>query len=188
MDVLVRAFESLRDFVPALAVLAAVAMALTLAGRLLAARGRRSGSTLAFARPLLMLALTALGIVAVIVALPLGETTRGQLLSLLGLLLTAILTLSSTSFVANAMAGLMLRGVRNYHLRNLGECFLIDDDFMQRFSAAPAGIADSPEKISMPRCMNSRNSSVSSWFRPAGATPATDGCTVSARGCGWACG
>jgi 3'-5' exoribonuclease len=33
-----------------------------------------------------------------------------------------------------------LRGVRNYHLRNLAECFLADDAFMSRFTAAPAGV------------------------------------------------
>lgn len=34
----------------------------------------------------------------------------------------------------------LLRGVKNVHLRNLAECFLTDDDFMARFTAAPAGI------------------------------------------------
>lgn len=36
--------------------------------------------------------------------------------------------------------GELLRGMRNYHLRNLAECFLIDEQFMQRFTTAPAGI------------------------------------------------
>jgi len=34
----------------------------------------------------------------------------------------------------------MLRGIRNFHLRNLAECFLIDDRFLGQFVAAPAGI------------------------------------------------
>jgi 3'-5' exoribonuclease len=34
----------------------------------------------------------------------------------------------------------MLRGVRNYHLRNLAECFLMDESFMARFTRAPAGV------------------------------------------------
>ncbi len=34
----------------------------------------------------------------------------------------------------------LLRGIRNYHLRNLAECFLVDDEFMRRFIAAPAGV------------------------------------------------
>jgi 3'-5' exoribonuclease len=34
----------------------------------------------------------------------------------------------------------MLRSVRNFALRNLGECFLIDEKFMAKFSSAPAGV------------------------------------------------
>ena len=34
----------------------------------------------------------------------------------------------------------MLRGMRNYHLRNLAECFLIDEALMAKFTSAPAGI------------------------------------------------
>lgn len=34
----------------------------------------------------------------------------------------------------------MLRAIRNPHLRNLAECFLVDADFMDRFSRAPAGV------------------------------------------------
>jgi 3'-5' exoribonuclease len=33
-----------------------------------------------------------------------------------------------------------LRAMRNYPLRNLAECFLTDDDFMARFTSAPAGV------------------------------------------------
>ncbi|MGH7193384.1 MAG: 3'-5' exoribonuclease YhaM family protein, partial [Candidatus Saccharimonadales bacterium] len=34
----------------------------------------------------------------------------------------------------------LLRGMKNPQLRNLAECFLIDDDFMGRFTRAPAGV------------------------------------------------
>lgn len=34
----------------------------------------------------------------------------------------------------------MLRAMKNPHLRNLAECFLIDEEFMQRFCRAPAGV------------------------------------------------
>jgi 3'-5' exoribonuclease len=34
----------------------------------------------------------------------------------------------------------MLQQIKNYPLRNLAECFLTDDSFMQQFTAAPAGI------------------------------------------------
>jgi len=55
-----------------------------------------------------------LGIVCVLLALPVEPATRAQLMSLMGVALTAVVALSSTTFVANAMAGLMLRAVKSY--------------------------------------------------------------------------
>jgi 3'-5' exoribonuclease len=34
----------------------------------------------------------------------------------------------------------LLRGLQNVHLRNLAECFLADEEFMGKFTTAPAGI------------------------------------------------
>jgi 3'-5' exoribonuclease len=34
----------------------------------------------------------------------------------------------------------LLRSLLNVHLRNLAECFLSDDEFMRKFTAAPAGV------------------------------------------------
>ena len=34
----------------------------------------------------------------------------------------------------------MLRGVKHYHLRCLAECFLMDEQFLEKFLRAPAGI------------------------------------------------
>ena len=53
--------------------------------------------------------------VLVVLVLPLDSETRGQLLSLFGLVVTAVIALASTSFVSNAMAGFMLRAVGSYH-------------------------------------------------------------------------
>lgn len=36
--------------------------------------------------------------------------------------------------------GELLRSMKNPHLRNLAECFLLDEDFLQRFRRAPAGV------------------------------------------------
>jgi small-conductance mechanosensitive channel len=52
--------------------------------------------------------------ILLVLALPLENATQGQLLSLFGIVLTAIIALSSTTFVANAMAGLMLRAVAGF--------------------------------------------------------------------------
>ena len=69
-----------------------------------------------------MLALTSTGVLIVIFALPLSDTSRGQLLSLLGIVVTAVIALSSTTFVANVMAGLMLRAVNSFRPGDFLRC------------------------------------------------------------------
>lgn len=62
----------------------------------------------------IMLLLSVIALIAVVLALPVSESTRGDLLGLLGLVLTGVIALSSTTFVSNAMAGLMLRSVKSF--------------------------------------------------------------------------
>jgi small conductance mechanosensitive channel len=68
-----------------------------------------------FPRLLVMLALTVVGVVVLVLAIPTDGfftvQTKNNLLTLLGLAITALLTLSSTTLAANGMAGLMLRAV-----------------------------------------------------------------------------
>jgi len=54
------------------------------------------------------------GLCSVIICLPVSDSVQGNLLTMLGLLLTAIITLSSTTIAANAMAGLMIRVLENF--------------------------------------------------------------------------
>ena len=63
---------------------------------------------------LLTLVLYGAAVVAFVLTLPIEDGSRGQLLSLLGLLVTAAIALSSTTFVGNVMAGLMLRALGNF--------------------------------------------------------------------------
>jgi small-conductance mechanosensitive channel len=65
-------------------------------------------------RQLITVSVLVVANVALILAMPLDSATTGQLLSLFGLVLTAVIALSSTTFVSNAMAGLMLRAVGGF--------------------------------------------------------------------------
>lgn len=65
---------------------------------------------------LLMLVFSIVGAVFVILALPISDTLRGNILSLLGLVMTGVMALSSTTFVANAFAGSMLRLTRSFRI------------------------------------------------------------------------
>lgn len=63
-----------------------------------------------------MLCLTLIAGVAVIIALPLSDTLKGQLLTLLGVLLSAAIAFASTTFIGNILAGFMLRVIKNVKL------------------------------------------------------------------------
>lgn len=75
---------------------------------------RKNGPVSSLRRQLILLSLTGLAVILVVLALPVGEATKGNLLSLLGLVFTGIFALSSTTFVSNAMAGFMLRSVKSF--------------------------------------------------------------------------
>jgi small-conductance mechanosensitive channel len=52
-------------------------------------------------------------LLALIIAAPIGDTLRGQLLSLFGIVVSATIALSSTTIMGNLIGGLMLRVVSN---------------------------------------------------------------------------
>ena len=85
---------------------------LLLADRALRTRWRAQPEA-QFRLQLIMLLLTLCGGIAVIVALPVTDALRAQLLSLLGILLSAAIALSSTTFIGNVMAGIMLKTIRS---------------------------------------------------------------------------
>lgn len=58
--------------------------------------------------------LAAIGTIAAILALPIASDSKAQLMSLLGLVLTGAIALSSTNFLGNALAGVMLRSWKNF--------------------------------------------------------------------------
>jgi small conductance mechanosensitive channel len=69
-----------------------------------------------FRNQMLMIGFTAVAALAILLILPFSSDTRGQLLSFFGILITASIALSSTTFLGNALAGLMLRAVRNFRI------------------------------------------------------------------------
>ncbi len=105
-------FENFARFIPLLGTTVAVVMLLTGINWFLQRRWRDQPDT-QFRFQLIMLALSFAGLLAIIVALPINDALRGQLLSLLGILLTAAIALSSTTFIGNIMAGIMLKAVKN---------------------------------------------------------------------------
>jgi small-conductance mechanosensitive channel len=67
-----------------------------------------------FKYQLIQLGVVLVGILAFVVMLPVGQTLRGQLLTLIGIVTSAAIALSSTTFIGNIMAGMMLRSLRKF--------------------------------------------------------------------------
>jgi small-conductance mechanosensitive channel len=114
MDVFTNFLEAAKAYLPVLFATAMVFMSLSLANWFFLGRRLKLGAEAKLPRQLLMLLLTLIGILSIILLLPMSDSTRGQVLSLLGVVFTGVIALSSTTFVANAMSGLLLRLVNSY--------------------------------------------------------------------------
>ena len=79
-----------------------------------------------FRRDMIMMLLSFVALIIIIISMPIKDSTIGQLLSLLGILVSAAIALSATTFVGNIMAGMMLRVVKNFRIGDfvrIGEYF-----------------------------------------------------------------
>jgi small-conductance mechanosensitive channel len=67
-----------------------------------------------FRNQLIMSAALFCGLVIIILGLPISSAKQGQLLTLIGILLSVGISLSSSTILSNAMAGIMLKTVRSF--------------------------------------------------------------------------
>ena len=113
MEVIKQLFEGIKPIIP-MAVAIAISVLVIFGIRFLLDRRAAAAAGRSVRRQLITLLLALIGLIVVIIVSPLTDSQQGQLLSLIGILLTAAIALSSTTFVGNAMAGLMLRAVRSF--------------------------------------------------------------------------
>ncbi|HBP86388.1 MAG TPA: mechanosensitive ion channel protein MscS [Nitrospiraceae bacterium] len=119
-------WETLPTFLPVLLVLALVSSGLWLAHWFFFRRNGGLKEEDRFSARVGMLLLVGVGIVLTLLALPLDKETHKELFQLLALLITAVITLSSTTFVSNALAGFMLRGMQSFRL---GDFLRVENQF-----------------------------------------------------------
>ncbi|WP_185236539.1 mechanosensitive ion channel family protein [Teredinibacter franksiae] len=67
------------------------------------------GNERKFPYQLIMLGLTIVGLLASVLVLPISESSRNQLIGLIGLAISGTLAFSSTTIISNLMAGILLR-------------------------------------------------------------------------------
>jgi len=77
-------------------------------------------------RQVALIVATVIATIIVILVLPFDDDTQGQLISLFGLVLTAVVALASTNFASNAMSGLMLKAVGSFQT---GDFIRVDEHF-----------------------------------------------------------
>ena len=87
------------------------------------ARGKTDAGLI---RGIVLFTIGLVGAIAIILALPLGDSLRGQITSLIGIVLSAVLALSSATFIGNALAGIMLRAVNSFRA---GDFIRVTDHF-----------------------------------------------------------
>lgn len=119
-------FDTLPIFLPILLVLALVSTGLWVAHWFFF---RRNGGLKAedrFSARVGMLLLVGVGIALILLALPVDKETHKELFQLLALLITAPITFSSTTFVSDALAGFMLRGMQSFRL---GDFLRVENQF-----------------------------------------------------------
>lgn len=117
---------SLFAFLPLTVALALTVVVLGLAHYLLLARRKDLGSEARLPRQLILLAMTLGALVLVVSVSPLSESSRNQVLALLGVLLSGVVALCSAPFVTNFMAAVMLRVTRPFDVGDfirVGEVF-----------------------------------------------------------------
>jgi small conductance mechanosensitive channel len=125
MDILQKLFAGIKPIWPMAAVILIILVLIYLTRFLLVKRQTgRPGHP--FRHQLITLILSLAGLVCVVLVSPIHDSSKGQLLSLIGILMTAAIALSSTTFLGNIMAGLMLRAVRNFRP---GDFVLVADNF-----------------------------------------------------------
>ncbi len=65
-------------------------------------------------RSIILFGILLFGVIAVILLLPWTTDTRGQITNLIGIVISAVLALSSATFIGNGLAGVMLRAINNF--------------------------------------------------------------------------
>ncbi len=113
MDIVKNSFELLRPGLPLMAALVFGVIVIIAVKKLLNKRfaGQADKN---MKSQLIVLLFSLVVLLVVIIVSPVSDNQKGQILGLIGIVLSAAIALSSTTFLGNAMAGLMLRSVKAF--------------------------------------------------------------------------
>lgn len=118
--------EQVLKFVPLIEVVLVVLLFLFGMRWLTIGRFPELGNERKLPRQLLLLGLSLAGAVVIALALPVSDSTRNQVIALIGALFTAVIAFSAKTVAENFMAGMMLRSTRPFRV---GDFIRIGDHF-----------------------------------------------------------
>ncbi len=118
---------TVEDFVPLGIVVVGAVIVSLVAREVIQRHGRRNPTVnVALRKQVAALLTVFVSVVSAIVALPISDAKRGQVLALLGIVLSAAIALSATTILGNLIAGAMLRTVRGFRT---GDFIRVDGHF-----------------------------------------------------------
>lgn len=118
--------DRILPFLPALFTVIGVGAVLWALHWFLIGRLRDLGNERKFPRQIVLLGLALAGLLATVLVLPVRESSRNQLIGLIGLLVSGIFAFSSASIIANLMAGILLRMTKPFRT---GDFIRVGDHF-----------------------------------------------------------
>jgi small conductance mechanosensitive channel len=118
--------DRILPFLPALFTVIGVGAVLWGLHWFLIGRLRDLGNERKFPRQIVLLGLALAGLLATVLVLPVRESSRNQLIGLIGLLVSGIFAFSSASIIANLMAGILLRMTKPFQT---GDFIRVGDHF-----------------------------------------------------------
>ncbi|HDP95616.1 MAG TPA: mechanosensitive ion channel [Candidatus Aminicenantes bacterium] len=118
--------EWLQSLIPMLVLLAVTASLWRLLKTWFSRREEKYGRQAAFSRQLTKVFMTVAVVTGIIATAPVSGEIRGQLLGFWGILISATLALSATTFLGNLLAGFMLRTVGGF---SAGDFICVDEHF-----------------------------------------------------------
>ncbi len=84
------------------------------------------GNEKLFSRQLIIMAMSLVAVIGVTLSLPVSESSRNQIISLLGLVISGVFAFSSSTVFANLMAGILLRVTKPFRI---GDFITVQDYF-----------------------------------------------------------
>lgn len=77
-------------------------------------------------RSIILFLIVLIGVISIILALPMDPDIKKEVTNLIGIVVSAVLALSSATFIGNALAGIMLRAVKNF---KPGDFILVEGNY-----------------------------------------------------------